>query len=150
MHCWLTLSLYVCVNFTQGCYVFIQCYLVKGCCEWIIIQPWTHVIGYSLPVLTWHTRLTTGISHLSVSGIVAHGRCYISHCFYFQLFFTFWFFVGWSLFLVFVFMFFRQYFEQSRIHTNLLTFLSDYSLNFIIFVMVLLHHIIVYYITKLH
>ena len=31
----------------------------------------------------------------SISGIVVHGRCYISHCFYFLLFFTFWLFVGW-------------------------------------------------------
>ena len=33
---------------------------------------------------------------------------------------------------------------------SILTFFSDWSLNFIIFVMVLLHHIMVYYITKLH
>ena len=38
--------------------------------------------------------------------------------------------------------------SQESILTCLL--LSDLSLNFIIFLMVLLHHIIVYYITKLH
>ena len=102
------LCLCVCVVFNLGCCVFIQYNLAKGCCERILIQLWNQVIDYSLPGLTWHTRLRIGISHLSISGIVVHGRCYISHCFYFLLFFTFWLFVGWYLFVVFVFMFFRQ------------------------------------------
>ena len=87
--CGVPLSLYVFVVFNQGCCVFIQYNLLKGCCEWILIKPWTQVIDYLLPGLTWHTRLRIGISHLSISGIVVHGRCYISHCFYFLLFFYF-------------------------------------------------------------
>ena len=75
------------VVFNQGCCVFIQYNLFKGCCEWILIQPWTQVTDYSLPELTWHTRLRIGISHLSMSGIVIHSRCYISHCFYFSVIF---------------------------------------------------------------
>ena len=111
-----------CVVLNQGCCIFIQYNLLKGCCEWLLIQLWTQVIDYALPGLTWHTKLRIGISHLSIAGILVCGKCYNSHCFYFLLFFTFWLFVGWSLFVVFVFMFFRQYFEQSRIHTNLFTF----------------------------
>ena len=91
----------VCVVFNQRSCVFIQHNLLKGCCEWILIQPWTQVIDYSLLGLTRHTRLRIGISHLSIPGIVVHGRCYISHCFYFLSFFTFWLFVGWSLLLLF-------------------------------------------------
>ena len=69
-------------------------YNISGCGEilsynGLLIQPWTKVIDYSLPGLTWHTRWRIGISHLSISGIVAHGRCYISHCFYFSVFFYF-------------------------------------------------------------
>ena len=45
------------------------------------------MIDYSLLGLARHTRLRIGISHLSISGIVVHGRCYISHCFYFLLLF---------------------------------------------------------------
>ena len=94
-----------CVVFNQGCCVFIQYNLLKGCCEWILIQPWTQVIDYSLPRLTWHIRLRIGISHLFISGIVVHGSCYISHCCYFLFFCYFlWLFVGWSLFFVFIFM----------------------------------------------
>ena len=36
---------------------------------------------FSLPWLTLHIRAGINISQLSISGIVAHGRCYISHCF---------------------------------------------------------------------
>ena len=35
----------------------------------------------SLLWLTLHIRAGINISHLSIPGIVAHGRCYISHCF---------------------------------------------------------------------
>ena len=94
---------------TRDYCVFIRYNLLKGCYEWSLIQPWTQVIDYSLPGLTWHTRLRFGISHLCISGIVVHGRCYISYCFYFSvIFFLFcyvlWLLVGWSLFFVFVFM----------------------------------------------
>ena len=58
-------------------------------CEWILMQPWTQVIDYSLPGLTWYIRLRIGISHLPISWIVVHGRCSISHCFYFSGFFYF-------------------------------------------------------------
>ena len=37
----------------------------------------------SLTWLTLHIRVGISISHLSILGIVAYGRCYIFHCFYF-------------------------------------------------------------------
>ena len=37
-------------------------------------------------VLTLHIRVGINISHLSIPGIGAHGRCYISHCFLFVFF----------------------------------------------------------------
>ena len=96
-----------CVVFNQGCCISIQYNLLKGCCEWILIQPWTQVTDYSLPGLTWHIRLRIGIFHLPISRMVVHGRCYISHCFYFSVILFFcsflWLFVGWFLFFVFVF-----------------------------------------------
>ena len=76
-----------CVVFNQGCCVFIQYNLLNGCCKWIPMQPWTQVRDYSLPVLTCHIRLRIGISHVSISGILVHSKCYISHCFYFSDFF---------------------------------------------------------------
>ena len=78
-----------CDVFNQRCCVFIQYNLLKGCCEWILIQPWTQVIDYSLPALTWHIRLRIGISHISISCIVVHGMCYISHCLYYSVIFYF-------------------------------------------------------------
>ena len=76
-----------CVVFNQGCCVFVQYNLFKCCWEWV--QPCSQVIDSSLPGLTWNTRLRIGISHLSISGIVVHGRCYISHYFYFSVIFHF-------------------------------------------------------------
>ena len=78
-----------CLAFNQTCYVFIHYNLLNSCCQWILIQPWTEVIDYSLPGLISLTRLRIGISHLSISWIVVHGRCYISHCFYFSVIFYF-------------------------------------------------------------
>ena len=78
-----------CAAFYRGCCIFIQYNLLKGCYEWILIQPWTQVLDYSLPGLTWHTRLRIRIPYLSISGIVIHGRCDISIAFTFLLFFTF-------------------------------------------------------------
>ena len=46
----------------------------------MLIQPWIKVIYCSLLWLTLHIRAGINISHLSIPGI-AHGRCYISHCF---------------------------------------------------------------------
>ena len=86
---WGSLAFAWCVVFNQWCCVFIQYNLLKGCCEWILIQPWTQVVDYPLPGLTWHTRLRIGVSHLSISGIVVHGRCYICHCFYFPVIYHF-------------------------------------------------------------
>ena len=57
----------------------------------------------SLPWLTLHIRAGISIFHLSIPGIVAHVRYYISHCFYlfifslsrcFQLFFEWYFYFG--------------------------------------------------------
>ena len=84
----ITLSFSFCLLlFNNGCCVFIQYNLLKGFCECILMQPWTQVIDYSLPGLTWHTRLRIGISHLSISGIVVHV----------------WLFVGWSWFFFVLF-----------------------------------------------
>ena len=55
-------------------------YLI-GCCDLMLIQPWIKVIYCSLLWLTLHIRAGINISHLSIPGIVAHGKCYISHCF---------------------------------------------------------------------
>ena len=55
-------------------------YLI-GCCDLMLMQPWIKVMYCSLLWLTLHIRAGINISHLSIPGIVAHGRCYISHCF---------------------------------------------------------------------
>ena len=55
-------------------------YLI-GCCDLVLIQSWIKVMYCSLLWLTLHIRAGINISHLSIPGIVAHGRCYISHCF---------------------------------------------------------------------
>ena len=118
----------------QGCCVFIQYNLLKGCCEWILIQPWTQVIDFSLPGLTWHTGLRIGISHRSISGIVVHGRCYISHCFYFSICFYFpvIFYDSLLVHLCFLFLF-----------SCLLTVVwATKNPHIIIFIMVLVHYII--------
>ena len=51
----------------------------------MLIQPWIKVMYCSLLWLKLHIRGGGGgevnISHLSIPGIVAQGRCYISHCF---------------------------------------------------------------------
>ena len=43
---------------------------------------------YSLPGLKWHTGLRISISHLSISGMVVHGRCYLFFLFFFSFFFS--------------------------------------------------------------
>ena len=112
------------------------------------------VTDCSLPVLTSHISLRIGISHLSISGIVAHGRCYISHCFYVSVIFYFSVIFYDCLLVDFCFL---------SLFSCLLTvvwatenpflsfyFFSDWSLNFVIIIMVELNYIIAYYITKLH
>ena len=106
LHWGFPLPLYGVFFLNHGCCIFIQYHPFKGCCEWILMQPWTQVKDYSLPGLTWHIRLRIGISHLSISAIMVHRRCYISHCFYFFVIFYFsaiflWFFCW----LIFVFCF---------------------------------------------
>ena len=56
-------------------------YYLVVCFDFILIQPWIKVMYCSLIWLTLHIR--AGIS----IWIVAHGRCCISCCFYFILFF---------------------------------------------------------------
>ena len=138
------------VVFNQECCDFIQYSLLKGCCEWILIQPWTQVIDYSLPGLTWHTRLGIGISHLWISGIVVHGRCYfpIDVTFLFFLFFCYflWLFVGWSLFFVFVFMSLDSTFSnQESILTCLLTFWLIINFNHFYYGSITSYYSILYY-----
>ena len=45
-------------------------------------QPSVKVMYCSLLLLTLHIRAGINISHLFIPGIVAHGRRYISHCFF--------------------------------------------------------------------
>ena len=99
---WSSFAVVSCVVFNLGCCVFTQYNLLVGYPGWILIQHRTQVRDYSLTGLTWNINLIIGISHLSISGIVVHGRCYIFHCFYFSVFA--WLFVGWVLFFAFVFM----------------------------------------------
>ena len=99
---WSSFAVVSCVVFNLGWCVFTQYNLLVGYPGWILIQHRTQVRDYSLTGLTWNINLIIGISHLSISGIVVHGRCYIFHCFYFSVFA--WLFVGWFLFFAFVFM----------------------------------------------
>ena len=46
----------------------------------MLIQPWIKVMYCSVLWLTLYIRARINISHLSIPGIVDHGRCYISHC----------------------------------------------------------------------
>ena len=83
---WSSFAVVSCVVFNLGCCVFTQYNLLVGYPGWILIQHRTQVRDYSLTGLTGNINLIIGISHLSISGIVVHGRCYIFHCFYFSVF----------------------------------------------------------------
>ena len=127
--------------FNQGCCVFIQYNLLKGCYEWILIELWTQVIDYSLLGLTWHARLRISISHLSI-----FGKCCASPCFYFLLFLTF---------LIFCWLFMFLFFSDSSLSSqeSILTFLLFFWLilkPYQFFNLIIYDSIIVYYITKLH
>ena len=81
-------SVRVClVVLNQGCCDSSQYNLLIGRCDLLLIQPWIKVMYCSLLWLTLHIRVGINISHLSIPGIVAHGWCYISHCFVFCVFF---------------------------------------------------------------
>ena len=56
-------------------------YLI-GCCDLMLMQAWIKVIYCSLLCLTLHITAVINISHLSIPGTAAHGRCYISNCFF--------------------------------------------------------------------
>ena len=62
--------------------MFIQYNLLESCYEWILILNgfWTKLMDSSLLVLTWHIRLSIGISHLSGSGIAAEGSWGVVIC----------------------------------------------------------------------
>ena len=99
----LHIYIYIYIKFNQGCYVFIQYNLLKGCCEWILMQSWNQVIHYGL---TWRIRLRIGISHLSISGLVVHGRSWyfpLLLFFCYILFFSYLFMI--FCWLIFVFCF---------------------------------------------
>ena len=85
----LCLALYILLFLTRDVRFFIKYSSLEGHCKWILIQPLTQVLAYSLSRLKWFFRLRIGLSHLSISGIVVyvtwHGSCYISHCFYFSV-----------------------------------------------------------------
>ena len=139
----------LCIYFNQGCCVFIQYNLLKGCCEWILIQPWTQVIDYSLLGLARHTRLRIGISHLSISGIVIHGRCYISHCFYFLLLFYF-LIVCWFIFCIVFAILFLFLFYFSISFTLTLQILFDLVLHLLFYLVFVLLYLLSIYIIIPH
>ena len=58
-------------------------------------------MDHSLFCLKWYVRLRIGISHSSILGIVAHGLCYISSCYFF--FFNYFLVFAYMLILVFLF-----------------------------------------------
>ena len=60
-------------------------------------------MDHSLFCLKWYVRLRIGISHSSILGIVAHGLCYISSCYYYFFFFYYFLVFAYMLILVFVF-----------------------------------------------
>ena len=99
-------------------------------------------------------KINDWYSHLSISGIVVHGRCYICHYFYFSV--TFFFFaIFYDCLLIdicFLFLFSclldSSLSSQESILTCLLSFWLILELYH--FHMVLLHHIIVCYITKFY
>ena len=75
-------SVRVClVVLNQGCCGSGQYNLPDGCWDLMLIQPWIKVMYCSLLWLTFRIRVGISISYLSIPGIVAHDRCYISHCF---------------------------------------------------------------------
>ena len=65
------------VVFDYECCVSSQYNLLESCRERILIQPGNQVINYSLSGLTLHIWFRISIFHLSIPGIVVHGRCYI-------------------------------------------------------------------------
>ena len=100
-----------CVVFKQGSCVFIQYNLFKDSCEWILIQPWTQVIDYSLPALTWNTRLMIGtliylfLGYWSTVGVI------FAITFTFLLFFSFLLFFMIVCWLIFAFCFYFHVFS---------------------------------------
>ena len=61
--------------------------LNQGCCSIGQYNLCSLMLMYCLlPWLTLHIRARITISHLTIPGIVAHGKCYISHCFFNRLF----------------------------------------------------------------
>ena len=136
----------LCVVFNQGSCVFIQYNLLKGCCGWTLIQPWTKVIDYSLPWLTWHIRLRIGIFHLSSSGVVVLGRFYISDCFYFFVTFYDCLLADLLFLLLSLFSCLLTVVCAANNWLYPVYFLSDGSLNFIIIIItVVLYYSILYY-----
>ena len=135
-------------TFNQACCVFIQYNPLKGCSEQILIQLWTQAIDYSLPGLTWHIRSRIGNSHLSISSIVVHGRCYIFHYFYFSAIFCFFviFYFLWSFLFAFAFLSLDSSLSsQEPILTCLLSFWSIIKLYHYYYRSLTLYYNIFYY-----
>ena len=86
-----------------------------------------------------------GISYLSISGIVVHGRCYTSHGFYFSV--TFYDCLLVDLCFLFLLLCLSRVVWAAKNPYKPVYLPSNWSLNFI---NILLHHITVYYITKFH
>ena len=128
------------------------CRCICNCVKNIDLLHWIYKkINFFLSFHRPHIRLKIGISHLSVSGMVFHGRCCTSCCFYFFCYFLR-LFVGWYLFFAFVLCLLRVVWGTNNPFWPAY-FAFNWSLNFINIVIVLLHYIIaciVYYFTKLH
>ena len=67
---------------TRDVAVLVNTIYMIGCCDLMLMQPWTKVMYCSLLWVTWQIRAGISISHLSTSGIVVHGRSYVCHCFF--------------------------------------------------------------------
>ena len=87
----------------------------------------------SLLWLTLHIRAGINISHLSIPGIVAHGRCYISHCLVLCVFFNclrnkpnqfliqikvYFFIIIYSFIFYFFFLLIKQFFSHETVKVS--------------------------------
>ena len=69
---------YVQLFWTRDIVVLVNTTYHVGCCNLMLIQPWIEVMYFSLLWLILNIRMGISISHLSIAGIVAHGRCFLS------------------------------------------------------------------------
>lgn len=73
----------ICLFFQRFC-TLIHYNLLEGFANWFdtTLNPGKKLL-ITRTRWTWHIRLRICLFHASIFGIVVHGRCCISHCFYF-------------------------------------------------------------------